>query len=70
MCVLSFLRWRRLSSSLALINIVDFYLDQPNVVSQLRAADARNLDLEGYIYEAMRKPDRIALFSTCILISV
>jgi hypothetical protein len=30
-------------------------LDQPSVVSQLRAADAKNPALEGYIYEAMRK---------------
>jgi hypothetical protein len=56
MCVLSFSWRRRLSSSLAIVNIVNFYLDQPNVVTQLRAADARNPNLEGYIYEAMRKP--------------
>jgi len=40
---------------LAIINVVNFYLDQPDVVSQLRAADAKNHALEGYIYEAMRK---------------
>ena len=50
-----------MSSSLAIINIVNFYLGQENVVKQLRAADARNPDLEGYIYEAMRKPHCTAL---------
>ena len=40
---------------LAIINVVNFYLDQPDVVSQLRAADAKNPALEGNIYEAMRK---------------
>ena len=40
---------------LALINAVNFYLDQPNVVNRLRASGAENPALEGYIYEAMRK---------------
>ena len=34
---------------------MDFYLDKPDVVKQLRAADPKNPALEGYIYEAMRK---------------
>jgi hypothetical protein len=58
-----------LISSLAIINVVNFYLDQPNVVKQLRAADAKNPDLESYIYEAMRKPHCIALFSMLTLSS-
>jgi hypothetical protein len=62
MCVRSFLVKAILNSSSAIINIVDFYLDQPNVVSQLRAADAKNPDLEGYIYEAMRKHHSSTLF--------
>jgi hypothetical protein len=56
MSVLSLSQRRGLNSSLALINIVDFYLDQPNVLKQLRATHAKHPDLEGYIYEAMRKP--------------
>ena len=56
-----------MSSSLAIINIVNFYLDQPDVDHQLRAADARNPDLEGYIYEAMRKTYGTALFSILML---
>ncbi|KAI0269044.1 linoleate diol synthase [Russula aff. rugulosa BPL654] len=35
----------------AIINIVNFYLDQPNVLKQLRAVHAKHPDLEGYIYE-------------------
>lgn len=56
-CALPFYR-HRLSSFfffLAIINVVNFYLEQPDVVNQLRAADAKNPALEGYIYEAMRK---------------
>ncbi|KAI0291817.1 linoleate diol synthase [Russula brevipes] len=52
--VLSLLVGASVELSQSLINIVNFYLDQPNVVSQLRASDARNPALEGYIYEAMR----------------
>jgi len=33
---------------------VNLYLDQPNVVNQIRGSDAKNPALEGYIYEAMR----------------
>jgi hypothetical protein len=40
---------------LATINMVNLYLDQPNVVSQLGASDAKNPAIEGYIYEALRK---------------
>ena len=58
-----------MSSSSAIINVVNFYLDQPNVVKQLRAADARNPDLESYIYEAMREPHCIALSSILTLSS-
>jgi hypothetical protein len=36
-------------------NVVNLYLDQPNVVNQIRESDAKNPALEGYIYEAMRK---------------
>ena len=39
----------------AIINVVNYYLDQPDVVKQLKAADAKNPALEAYIYEAMRK---------------
>jgi len=48
---------RRLSRVffLAIINVVNFYLDQPNVVNQLRASGAENRAPEGYIYEAMRE---------------
>ncbi|KAF8473705.1 linoleate diol synthase [Russula ochroleuca] len=52
--VLSLLVGASVELSQSIINIVNFYLDQPNVVSQLRAADAKNPDLESYIYEAMR----------------
>lgn len=40
---------------IAIINVVNFYLDQPNVVNQLRASGTENPVLDGYIYEAMRK---------------
>jgi len=39
----------------ALINVVNFYLDRPEVVEQLRAADPKNPALEAYIYEGMRE---------------
>jgi len=52
--VLSLLIGASVELSQSIINVVNFYLDQANVVSQLRAADAKNPDLEGYIYEAMR----------------
>jgi len=52
--VLSLLIGASVELSQSIINVVNFYLDQPNVVSQLRAADAKNPDLEGYIYESMR----------------
>jgi hypothetical protein len=39
----------------AIINVVNFYLDQPDVVKQLKAADPKNPALTAYIYEAMRK---------------
>ena len=38
-----------------MINVVNFYLDQPNVVNQIKASGPKNPALEGYIYEAMRK---------------
>jgi hypothetical protein len=45
---------------LALINIVNFYLDKPNVVSQLgaSASDATGPAVEAHIYEALRKHRR------------
>jgi hypothetical protein len=46
------LKWPQI---IAIINIVDFYLDRPDVLKQLAAADPKNPALEGYIYEAMRK---------------
>ena len=52
-----------MNSSSAIINIVNFYLDQPKVLEQLRAVHAKHPDLEGYIYEAMRELDSITLFS-------
>jgi hypothetical protein len=48
-------RLSSLSLFLAIINVVNFYLDKPNVVSQLKACDPKNPALESYIYEAMRK---------------
>ena len=54
-CALPLYGHRLSSFFLAIINVVNFYLDQPDVVGQLRAADAKNPALEGYIYEAMRK---------------
>ncbi|KAH8997828.1 linoleate diol synthase [Lactarius hatsudake] len=52
--VLSLLVGASVELSQSIINIVDFYLDKPDVVKQLRAADAKNPALEAYIYEAMR----------------
>jgi hypothetical protein len=42
-------------SFLAITNVVNFYLDQPEVVGQIKASGATNPALEGYIYEAMRE---------------
>jgi hypothetical protein len=50
-----FLRKEMLMAIIATINVVNFYLDHPNVVEQLRATDASNPALETYISEAMRK---------------
>lgn len=44
-------------------------MDQPNVVKQLRATVAKHPDLEGYIYEAMRKSHYTALLSKLTLSS-
>ncbi|KAH9056263.1 linoleate diol synthase [Lactarius vividus] len=52
--VLSLLVGASVELSQSIINIVDFYLDRPEGVKQLRAADAKNPALEAYIYEAMR----------------
>ncbi|KAH9986089.1 linoleate diol synthase [Russula compacta] len=52
--VLSLLIGASVELSQSIINIVNFYLDQPNVVGQLKASDPKNPALEGYIYEAMR----------------
>jgi len=52
--VLSLLIGASVELSQSIINVVNFYLGQPDVVSQLKAADAKNPALEGYIYEAMR----------------
>jgi hypothetical protein len=40
---------------------VNYFIDKPDIVRQLRAADPKNPALEGYIYEAMRKaiPTRV-----------
>jgi hypothetical protein len=40
---------------IAIINVVDFYIDKPDIVKQLQAADPKSPALEGYIYEAMRE---------------
>ncbi|KAH9973470.1 putative linoleate diol synthase [Lactifluus volemus] len=52
--VLSLLVGASVELSQSIINIVNVYLDQPDVRRQLKAADAKNPALEGYIYEAMR----------------
>ncbi|KAH9056259.1 linoleate diol synthase [Lactarius vividus] len=52
--VLSLLVGASVELSQSIINIVNFYIDKPHVVEQLRAADAKNPALEAYIYEAMR----------------
>lgn len=52
--VLSLLVGASVELSQSIINVVNLYLDRPNVVKQLRAAVPRHPDLEGYIYEAMR----------------
>ncbi|KAH8986848.1 linoleate diol synthase [Lactarius akahatsu] len=52
--VLSLLVGASVELSQSIINIVNFYLDKPDVVKQLKAADAKNPALEAYIYEAMR----------------
>jgi hypothetical protein len=49
-------RRRRLTFfSVAIINAVNFYLDQPNVVSKLWASDAKDIAVEDCIYKALRK---------------
>jgi len=52
--VLSLLVGASVELSQSIINVVNFYLGKPDVVSQLRVSDAKNPALEGYIYEAMR----------------
>jgi len=52
--VLSLLVGASVELSQSIINVVNHYLDQPEVVRQLRASDPKNPALEGYIYEAMR----------------
>ncbi|KAH9007629.1 linoleate diol synthase, partial [Lactarius hengduanensis] len=49
--VLSLLVGASVELSQSIINIVNFYIDKPNVVEQLRAADAKNPAWEAYIYE-------------------
>ncbi|KAF8265064.1 heme peroxidase [Lactarius quietus] len=53
--VLSLLIGASVELSQSIINVVDYYLDKPDVVKQLKAADPKNPASEGYIYEAMRK---------------
>ena len=45
----------------AIINVINYYIDKPDIVKQLRAADPNDPTMEGYIYEAMRKaiPTRV-----------
>jgi hypothetical protein len=50
-----FSRREILMAIIAIINVMNFYLDQPDVVEQLRATDASNPALEAYVSEAMRK---------------
>ncbi|KAI0260103.1 linoleate diol synthase [Gloeopeniophorella convolvens] len=52
--VLSVLVGASVELSQSLINIVNYYLDEPDVVKQLKACDPKNPALEGYIWEAMR----------------
>jgi len=52
--VLSLLVGASVELSQSIINVVNYYLDKDHVVNQLRASDAKNPALEGYIYEAMR----------------
>ncbi|KAH9973453.1 linoleate diol synthase [Lactifluus volemus] len=52
--VLSLLVGASVELSQSIINIVNFYLDLPDAVLQLKAAVAGNSKLEGYAYEAMR----------------
>jgi hypothetical protein len=52
--VLSLLIGASVELSQSIINVVNYYIDKPNIVKQLRAADPKNASLEGYIYEAMR----------------
>jgi hypothetical protein len=55
MFVVIFSRREILMAIIAIINVMNFYLDQPDVVEQLRATDASNPALEAYVSEAMRK---------------
>ncbi|KAI9456900.1 linoleate diol synthase [Russula earlei] len=52
--LLSLLIGASIELSQSIINVVNFYLDQPDVVSIICASDANNPALEGYIYEALR----------------
>ncbi|KAI0306151.1 linoleate diol synthase [Multifurca ochricompacta] len=52
--VLSLLVGASVELSQSIINVVNFYLDQPDVVKLLRVCHSKDAALEGYIYEAMR----------------
>jgi len=52
--VLSLLIGASVELSQSIINVVNYYIDKPIIVKQLRAADPKNPALQGYIYEAMR----------------
>ncbi|KAI0060754.1 linoleate diol synthase, partial [Artomyces pyxidatus] len=52
--VLALLVGATVELSQSLINIVNFYLDDQSVSSQLKSPDAKHATLDGYIYEAMR----------------
>ena len=47
--------------NIAIINVVNFYVDMPDVVKQFGTADAKDPTLEGYVYEAMRKETQTSL---------
>ncbi|KAN0138081.1 hypothetical protein V8E53_003970 [Lactarius tabidus] len=52
--VLSLLIGASVELSQSIINVVNFYIDMPDIVKQFRAAGPTNPALEGYVYEAMR----------------
>ncbi|KAH9967528.1 linoleate diol synthase [Russula dissimulans] len=52
--VLSLLVGASVELSQSIINVVNYYLDKPDVVRQIRACDPKSPALEGYVYEAMR----------------